>query len=277
MKRPDALFWSLGPDLVVTTSSPSVSAALDTVFGVMRCPEPPLPPPHLLDLDARASENGDIVLLEGGFPVVHADSPAKMPIVLESLLTHFAAQLSTTCAVFHAGVIAWDGRALLLPGERGSGKSTTTLWLASRGATYLSDDHAFVRLADGDVVPFAKAVTLKEGSFGLFGNVPTHADDVRGPVRYVLPSDNVAGSGDRFPIRALVFPQFDATAEPETRPVDPSVVALALVQQCFGGMEGSDAKRAAIRTLAAKPAWLVRYNDVSAFETEARRLWESLP
>lgn len=51
--------------------------------------------------------------------------------------------------MFHAGLIARDGAGILLPGESGSGKSTTSLASAAQGLEYLGDDFVGVERAIG--------------------------------------------------------------------------------------------------------------------------------
>jgi len=244
---------------------------LDAVFGAMRS-ESPADSIDRVTFDARELSDGRWMVYADCIPLVHAAAHDRLPLVVESVLTHYAAQHSTSCAVFHAGVVIRNGKGILLPGERGSGKSTTTLWLAQQGATYYSDDHAFVRYADHRLVPFPKAVTLKEGSFPLFEETRTLSDAIRGPVRYVLPPSAVRDVSATSSIDAIIFPQYDATVSVESRRVDPPVAALALVQQCFGGMEGGESKLRVLKELSSLPAWLVRYSDLRAFESTVQSL-----
>ena len=44
----------------------------------------------------------------------------------------------------HAGVVAWEGRAIVLPGESRAGKTTLVRALLDAGATYLSDEYAVI-------------------------------------------------------------------------------------------------------------------------------------
>jgi energy-coupling factor transporter ATP-binding protein EcfA2 len=54
----------------------------------------------------------------------------------------------------HAGVMARDGRAVLLCGPTGQGKSTLVAQLATRGWDYLSDEIAPIDAERGSVFPF---------------------------------------------------------------------------------------------------------------------------
>ncbi len=60
----------------------------------------------------------------------------------------------------HAGVVAFDGQALLLPGRSFSGKTTLTAALLRAGAIYGSDEYA-VLSADGLVLPYPRPLSLR--------------------------------------------------------------------------------------------------------------------
>ncbi|HEX6072619.1 MAG TPA: HPr kinase/phosphatase C-terminal domain-containing protein [Sphingomicrobium sp.] len=55
----------------------------------------------------------------------------------------------------HASTVASEGRAVLITGASGSGKSDLTLRLLDRGFTLVSDDQTIVRTADGRLVASA--------------------------------------------------------------------------------------------------------------------------
>jgi hypothetical protein len=61
---------------------------------------------------------------------------------------------------FHAGAVAWQGKAILLPGRSGSGKSSLVRELIRAGAMYLSDEFAVVD-EEGLVYPFARPLSLR--------------------------------------------------------------------------------------------------------------------
>ena len=57
----------------------------------------------------------------------------------------------------HATTVAKDGRAVMLSGVSGSGKSDLALRLIDRGFTLVSDDRTLVAKADGRVIATAPA------------------------------------------------------------------------------------------------------------------------
>jgi hypothetical protein len=71
----------------------------------------------------------------------------------------------------HAGVVAWQGRAILLPGRTFAGKSTLVEALVRAGATYYSDEYAVLD-ERGRVHPFPKAIALREPGTARARKVP---------------------------------------------------------------------------------------------------------
>ena len=73
---------------------------------------------------------------------------------------HYVATVAEHFVFVHAGVVAWQGKAILLPGKSFSGKSTLTMALVDAGATYYSDEYAVLN-AQGLVHPFSRMPRLR--------------------------------------------------------------------------------------------------------------------
>lgn len=90
--------------------------------------------------------------------------------VLSRVLEAFEADLELYIATsaphmtfLHAGVVGWQGRAIVVPGRSFSGKTTLVRELLRLGATYYSDE--FAVLDDlGHVHPFARPLGIREGN-----------------------------------------------------------------------------------------------------------------
>jgi hypothetical protein len=80
--------------------------------------------------------------------------------LLESQLREYVALEAPERIFVHAGVVAIDGRALVLPGKSLSGKSTLVAELVRAGATYYSDEYAVLD-PDGRVHPFAAPLSIR--------------------------------------------------------------------------------------------------------------------
>jgi serine kinase of HPr protein (carbohydrate metabolism regulator) len=128
----------------------------------------------------------------------------------------------------HASTVAIDGRAVLITGPSGSGKSDLALRLLDRGFTLVSDDQTVVRRSDDRLIASAPAQIAGKLEVRGLGIVEIEAqDDV--PVALVveltsaierIPDDNRERSilGIRVPIVSI-----DAMTASA-----PSKVALAL-------------------------------------------------
>jgi hypothetical protein len=80
--------------------------------------------------------------------------------LLESLLHFQAAQAAREYVFIHAGVVAWEGRAIVLPGRSMSGKTSLVAALIGKGATYYSDEYTVLD-KDGYVHPYPKDLSLR--------------------------------------------------------------------------------------------------------------------
>lgn len=84
---------------------------------------------------------------------------------LETLEAHLQWEVATNAAdwvMVHAGVVGWQGRAIVIPGYSFAGKSTLVVELLKRGATYYSDEYAVLD-PDGNVHPYARRLSLRAG------------------------------------------------------------------------------------------------------------------
>ena len=77
----------------------------------------------------------------------------------------YVAEFSTPHLMMHAGVVAWKGKAIVLPGTSHAGKTTLVTALVEAGATYYSDEYAVLD-AKGHVSPYARRLSLRDGPFG---------------------------------------------------------------------------------------------------------------
>src|SRR5262249_37526302 len=128
----------------------------------------------------------------------------------------------------HAGCLARDGRAVLLAGTTGAGKSTLSLALARFGLDYLSDDLIFLgRRQDGSVqaIGLADTVGVPAGTVGLIRELAEAAesDPEPGFPKHLIRVEDVFQT----PIipasqpHVLLFPQVTDSDESSLTPLEP--------------------------------------------------------
>lgn len=104
---------------------------------------------------------------EGGFSVytgtVRASENQGLElslVVLEGQVRGLVALHAPDFTFVHAGAVAHEGRAIVLPGNSFAGKSTLTAALVAEGALYYSDEFTVLD-EHGLVHPYPKAVSLR--------------------------------------------------------------------------------------------------------------------
>lgn len=128
--------------------------------------------------------------------------------------------------LLHAGAVELDGRAVILPATPGSGKSTLTAALATRGFRLLSDEFGVVRLDDGKLLPLLRPVALKNESIDVIARFapqavigPRFPGTRKGTVAHLAPDrhaiDNRHVAADP---ALIVFPQYDPTVDCRVAP-----------------------------------------------------------
>lgn len=82
-------------------------------------------------------------------------------LALEDHLRLYVAEHARNRVFIHAGVVGWQGRAIVLPGRSFAGKTTMVAELLHAGATYYSDEYAVLD-GRGYVHPYARPLALRD-------------------------------------------------------------------------------------------------------------------
>lgn len=130
------------------------------------------------------------------------------------LHTQVAAQARERLFV-HAGVVGWNGKAVVIPGRTFSGKSSLVAALVQSGATYFSDEYAVFDAA-GQVHPYAKPLSLR---------------DEEGQPRGTYPVEALGwwAATEPLPVGMIVSARYEAGARWRPRPLSPGRAMLTLL------------------------------------------------
>lgn len=150
--------------------------------------------------------------------------------------------------LLHAGVVARNGRAVLLAGGSGSGKSTLVARLVLDGFDYLSDEIGSVQ-ANGLIRPYPRPLSLRAGSFTAMPDLAPVLPATLGALRegsWHLPPDAMRAGcvGSAAAIDLIAFVRYQPGASVEARPVRRAeAVARLLEQRLESGLAGGGALR----------------------------------
>ena len=206
---------------------------------------------------------GDYILPDAApLSLAHGLLAAEMGMNLQMALGH------KRYLLLHAATVEKDGRALIMTGESGAGKSTLAALLGERGWRLMGDEFALLDLADGTLLPFPRAISLKnvaiavmeaEVEAGRFG--PPLAGTPKGDIRHMRPNDEaIARRGEGATPALILFPRFGEA--PAVRGVGAAEVFMRLTQASTNyvalGGAGFDALTRLVKTI---PALAIDYPD----------------
>ncbi len=225
---------------------------------------------------------------------VIADVPAPMPVVplparlgavaFESFLNLATAGENDRFVFFHAASLARAGRALVLPGLPGAGKSTLAAALMLDGWTLLSDEYALIDPVDRRLAALPRPVSLKNESIAVIGERAARPDDL-GPVHRGTPKGDVAflrarplASDARWPAGAVVFPEYEAGAPARLVRLESVEALTRLLASAMNFAAQGEAGLAALALLTGEvPAFALSYGRLDEALAMLDSLFEETP
>ncbi len=100
------------------------------------------------------------VFYKNGELIMENFSPKYIWDAVDSHIRMTVGEYSKNYIFIHAGVVGWEGKAIVIPGSSFSGKTTLTAEFVKRGALYYSDDFTVLD-KKGFVHPFPRKLSLR--------------------------------------------------------------------------------------------------------------------
>jgi HprK-related kinase A len=178
----------------------------------------------------------------------------------------------------HAATAARDGRAIVMPGKPGSGKSTLCAGLvAARGWRLLSDEFLILEPSTGNALALARPIALKEASISALRRIapdaplgPFFANTGKGELAYLpAPPASQAQAGEPATPRLVVFPTHvpprRGAALVELKPLAKTRAFMRLAENSFNyGLRGEAGFNDLRRLIARCRCYDLKYSDLDA-------------
>lgn len=241
--RGDGLSLRLGPFTVrLTTAISSVIAGIASLYAECVCADAPFADFHLRLRPPRGLRRWwrPQVVLDHDGAIPFAPLPYGQALAMfEWGLNWCIGTQAHTFLILHAAVVERAGRAVLLPGPPGAGKSTLCASMVVAGWRLLSDELALLSLDDGMVYPVVRPVSLKNESIAIMRRRAPEAvfsapmrDTAKGTVVLMkAPAASIAAGTEPSRPAWIVFPRYQAGADTELKPFSKAAAHLRLGEQ----------------------------------------------
>ncbi len=157
---------------------------------------------------------------------------------LENSIHLWVAEWAKERLFVHAGVVGYNGRALVLPGKSFAGKTTLVRALLKAGASYYSDEAAVLD-DEGLVHPYARKLSVRE--------VPGER-----PRRYDAAALGAQVGQAPLPVGAVVLSEFRPGAEWSPARLSPGEAVLALLANTVPARERPQAAFSVLSRVASR-------------------------
>lgn len=168
------------------------------------------------------------------------DPAVSMPM-LEWCLNGCVFNRPNNYLILHSAVIERDGRAVIMPGPPGAGKSTLCSALAHRGWRLLSDEVALIELDSLKIHAVPRPVGLKEQSIEIMKKFEPNAKigiawpgTHKGTVAHMrVPKESVDRAEETALPGWIICPRYRADSEARLTPISKADTLLYVAQEAF--------------------------------------------
>jgi hypothetical protein len=216
---------------------PSAPFVLGRLFAAFREIQPnPRIPTYTL---ARNGRNGRRFALRLDRDTIQrVDNAGSMLDWLIGDITRKSVEQLQGYLAIHAGVVAVDGHAVILPARPDSGKTTTVAGLTRAGFSYLTEEVALLDIRTGIVDPFPRPLMMESSSVDVLGDLraelPEPYEEFRRQLYHVAPDDLRARSiGGPSVVSFVVVPCYARGAVTKLVPMTKAETLVALAKNSF--------------------------------------------
>ena len=220
----DATVLARIPPLLPPAWQPGESPIVDTLFSLR------VGPP-----DTRTGQRNYHLLYSGATRVARAFDLEEVIHVLENYIHLTVGYWAKADHLFvHAGVVGWQGKAIVMPGRSHVGKTTLVSALIRAGATYYSDDMA-VFDPQGRVHPYSVPLSVREEN---------------GTCKYAPEAFDSTAGEEPLPVGLVVMTHFQDRGRWQPRTLSPSRALMALLDHTLAARKDPTVSLPILRQVA---------------------------
>lgn len=221
-----------------------------------------------------------IIMNVDGYQPFNPTAPDKLLAALEWTMNWCIAAYDHSHLLIHCSVVEKNGKVILFPARSGSGKSTTSTYLALNGWNLFFDEMAIIDLNSGKVKPVFRPTSLKNNSIDIIHEYlgDAYISEVtrnthKGDIAHVRPfTRDYFDTLQEQEIFSVVFLNFDSGYEFDVYQVDQSIGFSKLVHNAFNySVIGERAFKVLVDIVNKIECYEVAYsnlNDISHFLEE---------
>lgn len=249
----------LGDQVVGIETVTAVAAQIEFMFGPNLC-EPCSPVTRSLRIEIN--EKGNYTVIDGNEVTANLSDTDLPVFVAEAVVRNLVTDLTTAVAL-HTGCVAHNGKAILIAGASGAGKTSLTAWFVEKGFDYVTDEVAILS-QDQRVNGLQRALVLKLGSaekiigeFEKFRGAPKLSSGEQ-----ILSHPNRAArfAEKSLPCSFIIFPKFRRHADLRIQSISAAETAMLLVGCNLNARNLADGGFRLLSTLSrATPAIMVEF------------------
>ena len=225
---------------LIRFSHPAQARMVNTVIGHLATDEEPAPTLVIDIWGVRFDENQlQSYIYRGGEPFGFAQRLSFLGPIVKSILWAAAINAHPFLFYIHAGVVGAGEGCVLFPAAPGSGKSSLTAAMTSKGFRYFSDEVALVETPEFDVQPMPLAFCAKRSGWDVMARyfpeileAPMHRRGDGKDVKYAAPPPALV---QHTPARVshIIFPQYKADADTQLVSVPRADALRRLMDECL--------------------------------------------
>jgi Glycosyl transferase family 2 len=205
-------------------------------------------------LKLALADDGSFAIFEDDVPTIKGLSREDALLWLSEIVIRQLAEHVDTGVSLHSGVVGWNGRSVLIPGNSGAGKSSLTAWFVHKGFDYVTDELAVLNNGAA-IVGFPRSFMLKSGADSIVSQFPRFADIVKlqvGSALMIRPEDSAGALSGDLPCGLIIFPAFKPDVSFTIESISPAKACIRLAA-CTGNTHSLvDGGFAALNSLARR-------------------------